>query len=75
MENQHRLIAGYRELSPGEIDLVNKIKAQGAQLEALVDELHDMGADVDHRWIAVGTTHLQQGLMALTRGVAQPETF
>jgi hypothetical protein len=28
-----------------------------------------------HRWISIGKTHLQQGFMALTRGIAKPETF
>ncbi|WP_423815292.1 DUF7681 family protein, partial [Pseudomonas viridiflava] len=27
------------------------------------------------RWIAIGKTHLQQGLMCLTRAVAKPEFF
>lgn len=30
MENQHRKIAGYRELSQEEIDLMNRIKAKGS---------------------------------------------
>lgn len=32
MENQHRKITGYRELSQAEIDLMNRIKAKGAEL-------------------------------------------
>lgn len=40
MENQHRKIAGYRDLTEAELALMNKIKAQGAQLEALLGELH-----------------------------------
>jgi hypothetical protein len=39
MENQHRKIAGYRELSQEEIDLMNRIKAKGAELLALQAEL------------------------------------
>ncbi|MCO6057340.1 hypothetical protein NG726_11730 [Pseudomonas sp. MOB-449] len=39
MENQHRKIAGYRELSQEEIDLMNRIKAKGAELLALHAEL------------------------------------
>lgn len=35
MENQHRKITGYRDLSPGEIALMNEIKAAGATLQAL----------------------------------------
>lgn len=32
MENQHRKISGYRELSQVEIDLMNQIKQKGAEL-------------------------------------------
>lgn len=39
MENQHRKIKGYRELSVEEIDLMNRIKAKGAELLALAAEL------------------------------------
>lgn len=35
MENQHRKISGYRELTQAEIDLMNEIKAVGPVLEAL----------------------------------------
>lgn len=35
MENQHRKITGYRELSQEEIDLMNQIKALGAALGEL----------------------------------------
>ncbi|MDH7548259.1 Acb2/Tad1 domain-containing protein [Stenotrophomonas geniculata] len=85
MENQHRKITGYRELSQAEIDLMNEIKAKGAELGALVKRLEDNQArtTAEHgsgdaepfRWIAIGKTHLQQGLMALTRAVAKPESF
>lgn len=39
MENQHRKIAGYRELSPEEVDLMNRIKAKGEEMLALQREL------------------------------------
>ncbi|WP_413724674.1 hypothetical protein [Sodalis sp. RH16] len=39
MENQHRKISGYRDLSPEEIDLMNRIKAKGVELLALQAEL------------------------------------
>jgi hypothetical protein len=35
MDNQHKLISGYRDLSQAEIDLMNEIKAQGVAIEAL----------------------------------------
>ena len=39
MENQHRKISGYRELSQGEIDLMNKVKALGPQIEGVILEV------------------------------------
>lgn len=42
MDNQHRKIAGYRELTQAEIDLMNRIKAKGAELLELQAELVDL---------------------------------
>lgn len=39
MENQHRKITGYRELDQTEIDLMNKVKAMGAQFESVLLEV------------------------------------
>lgn len=39
MENQHRKITGYRELSQEEIDLMNEIKAKGDDIGKLVNKL------------------------------------
>ena len=74
MDNQHRQIKGYRELSQSEIDLMNEIKANGAKIGALVDKLRKADG-LDQRWVSIGATDLQTGLMALTRAVAQPSFF
>lgn len=42
MENQHRKIKGYRELTQAEIDLMNRIKAKGGELLELHAELDGM---------------------------------
>lgn len=39
MDNQHRKIKGYRELSQDEIDLMNEIKTKGSELGELVTKL------------------------------------
>lgn len=77
MENQHRQIKGYRELNEIEIALMNKIKEQGVVLQSLIDDLGNSAGDTkaDPRWLAIGKTHLQEGLMALTRSIAKPEFF
>lgn len=74
MENQHRKITGYRELSQEEIDLMNEIKAKGRELGELVDKIHATES-TDKRWASIAKTDLQTGLMALTRAVAQPTSF
>mgnify|MGYP001574111711 CR=1 FL=1 len=77
MENQHRQIKGYRELSQADIDLMNKIKTKAAEVGELVTELKNLRVNsaLDQRWVAIGATHLQEGFMALTRGVTKPEFF
>ena len=74
MDNQHKMIKGYRDLSAEEIAAMNKVKELGAAVGQLVDELKAT-AGLDQRWISIGATDLQKGFMALTRGVAQPTTF
>jgi hypothetical protein len=73
MENQHRLIKGYRELGEAEIGMINHIKSLGEGLEGAVSDLRH--SDADQRWVSIAETHLQQGLMALTRAVAKPDFF
>lgn len=74
MENQHKLIKGYRDLSQEEIDIINQIKIHGTQIDALVSTVGAL-KDVDQRWVNIAKTHLQQGMMALVRSVAKPEGF
>jgi len=80
MENQHRKIKGYRELDESQIDMMNEVKAMGECVGKLVDLMKHTHDDEDNdafdqRWVAIGATHFQQGLMALTRAVAKPDFF
>lgn len=82
MENQHRKINGYRELSQDEIDLMNEIKAKGVELEALIEKVNTINSGLEaqdrgdcFRWAAIAKTDFQTGLMALTRAVAKPSFF
>jgi hypothetical protein len=74
VDNQHRQIKGYRDLSQEEIDLMNEVKAKGAELGELVAKLRATQG-LDQRWVSIGATDLQTGLMALTRGIARPTFF
>lgn len=73
MDNQHRQITGYRDLTQTEIDLINEAKALSLQVGDFLKKVEAEGAD--GRWLSIGRTQLQQGFMALTRSVAKPEGF
>lgn len=74
MDNQHKHIKGYRDLSQAEIDAMNRVKVAAESIRVLIEDLQQM-PDLDKRWLAIGTTNLQQDFMALTRSIAQPTTF
>lgn len=74
MDNQHRLISGYRELSQAEITAMNNIKALASKVGDLITELETI-TDIDQRWVSIAKTNLQQGFMSAVRAVAQPTTF
>lgn len=74
MENQHRQIKGYRELTQEEINLMNEVKQKGVELGDLFEKLEKI-ENIDKRWLSIGKTDLQKGLMATTRAIARPEFF
>lgn len=74
MDNQHKKISGYRDLTQEEIDQMNALKAVGTQLGFLVKNMKQ-DPDVDQRWLSIAETHLQQGIMAAVRSVAKPNGF
>lgn len=90
MDNQHRKISGYRELSQEEIDLMNEVKALGPVIEAVllkvVQHVYVQRTGLDNneerlndatpeRFAALAKTDFQTALMYLTRAVAQPTFF
>lgn len=81
MDNQHKKIKGYRDLSEEEIALMNEAKELASKVGDFVDKVQTLsdGSDVkitiDRRWLAIGRTDLQTGFMALIRSVARPTTF
>lgn len=75
MDNQHRKIKGYRELTQTEIDTMNRIKALGEELGALVQSVRDPSVNADPVWLQKGELELKSGIMALVRSVAKPESF
>lgn len=74
MENQHKKIKGYRDLSQEEIDLMNEAKELSVKVGELVEKISTADS-TDNRWVNIGKTDLQKGFMSLIRGIAQPTTF
>lgn len=59
MENQHRKIKGYRELSQEEVDLMNRIKAKGKELLDLQAELAGrLNTDLEVKQVAAKASKL-----------------
>lgn len=89
MDNQHKKIKGYRDLSQEEINLMNKIKAKGEEVGELINELNkmrDVDADIigkltdeqlseTRRALDLAKTKLQTGFMWFVRAVALPDSF
>ena len=74
VDNQHRKITGYRDLSEAEIDSMNKVKAIAEDVSVLMASVAEL-PDVDSRWVAIANTDLQKGFMAAIRSIARPETY
>lgn len=78
-------VTGYRQLTEAEGQLMNEGKALAEQCGAFVAKLRAYvpensagvapGSTLDQRWVSIGATQLQQGFMAVIRGIAQPTTF
>lgn len=66
-------ILGQRELSEDENRLMQEIADAGDALKKLHSRL--MLCKVDQRWLSIGATDLQKGLMAWKRAVGQPDAF
>ena len=91
MDNQHKQIKGYRDLSQEEINLMNKIKALAEQVGELVEEVtqHECSLyesydnyyekygnlDDNFGWVESAKKDLQLGFMQLVRAVAKPQSF
>ena len=80
MDNQHKMIKGYRDLTQEEIDAMNEIKAHAEQTRLLISKIEGLHADtgqhaIDIAWLNEARTELQKGFMFLVRAVAKPESF
>lgn len=88
MENQHKHIKGYRDLSAEEIALMNEIKEHGEKSRELLAKVYAMlpaqnweagqePTEADHPlyWWRYADGAFRTGCMYLVRAVAQPQSF
>lgn len=88
MDNQHKHIKGYRDLSPEEIGAMNEGKDLASQVGEYClkrrDQINNMPTETveqradqaeARRWLEAGELQAQQAFMALIRSVALPTTF
>lgn len=82
MDNQHKHIKGYRDLSAEEIQLMNDAKVLAMKVGEFCDRLESLAPpngqsniEISGRWLAIGKTDLQKGFMSVIRAIARPETF
>lgn len=74
MDNQHKKITGYRDLTQDEIDLMNEGKALAEKCGELIAKL-EAHADTDKDAVLQAKVNLKQGFMWAVRGIARPTTF
>ena len=72
MDNQHRKIKGYRDLTQEDIDAMNSAKTLEESVLSYITLLENVGKS-NPRWLAIAKTDLQKGFMALGRAIARPE--
>ncbi|WP_336165519.1 DUF7681 family protein [Acinetobacter ursingii] len=67
-------ITGYKQLSDEQVADINDVKECANLVGDIVAEFINKES-IDQRWVAIAKTHLQQGFMALTRSIANPDSF
>lgn len=65
-------IAGYRRMTPQELRHFSQVKEAEERALRFIDTLANTET-YDGRWISIGRTQIQLGIMAILRGIARPE--
>jgi hypothetical protein len=61
-------------LTDDQIKKLHEVREMANRVGLLIDDLM-LDGTVDTRWVAIGKTQLQQGFMAVNRGIAKPDNF
>lgn len=71
-------VAGYQKQSDENVQLVNGFKEDEERILRKLDSLSDdakteaAGIIIDHRWMTIGRTQLEQAFMAINRSIFRP---
>jgi hypothetical protein len=71
VDNQHKKITGYRDLTQAEIALMNEAKAIEAQFNGFIDRLKASDG-IDQRQAAIAQTEGESAFMRAVRSIARP---
>jgi hypothetical protein len=72
VDDQHKKIDGYRDLTEAEIYYINRTKQAELDLGMLWRTINNI-LGVDKRWTSIAKTHFEEGFSALVRSIARPE--
>lgn len=64
-------VKGYRTLTAGDIEVMNRFKDASRHFLNLLDTAKETGGDP--RWIAMAKTEMQKACMSACRAVAKPD--
>lgn len=70
VDNQHRLISGYRDLPEQDIKKINTLKDMEKTINGMIANLRI--GDATQRHLSLGATHIETGFMYLIKSVAKP---
>lgn len=65
-------VPGYRPQSNAAVEDVAENKLLEERVLRRLDDLAKTPG-IDHRWLAIGRTHIEQGFMAINRAIFKPE--
>jgi hypothetical protein len=72
MDNQHRKIQTYRELTALEIALINRVKEFERKAAELLELINEGVPFACPRDMALARTHLEDGCIRAVRAIARP---
>ncbi len=72
MDNQHKHIPGYRDLSSTDVETIKVIKEAEKFVGKLWASIRD-ASDVDMREMALAKTYMEEGFSRFVKAVAKPD--